>query len=333
MLHVTNGDATATKMRESGIGGTVLPWRDVLHEGPVPAGMSLTDLSRRRARFIADAGWAGEAETRRSFGERDAALGRFRDHEAVLLWFEHDLYDQLQLIQILDWFADQERGQTPLGLICVDAVPGYLRFRGLGELRPSDLASLVEAQQPVGAAHFALAKDAWRAFRSPDPRAIESVLADGTAALPFLAGALVRHLEQFPAVGDGLSRTERQVLDLVAADVRAPVRLFEAAQDLEERPFMGDTVFWTHLARLTDGPMPLLDRAGLAQVEPTPDGGREEAQHLTMTATGAAVRAGIHDWQRSSDDVRWLGGVRLQDDPWRWDRQRQRLVGPKTTHA
>jgi hypothetical protein len=37
-----------------------------------------------------------------SFERRDEAITRFRDHEEVVLWFEHDLFDQLQLIQILD---------------------------------------------------------------------------------------------------------------------------------------------------------------------------------------------------------------------------------------
>jgi hypothetical protein len=61
MLHVTNGDSAAEGIRASGVAGEVLPWRDVLHEGPVPAGLALAELSRVRAGFIADKGW-GEAE-------------------------------------------------------------------------------------------------------------------------------------------------------------------------------------------------------------------------------------------------------------------------------
>ncbi len=36
MLHVTNG--TSVSLAESGLGGEILAWVDVLHEGPVPAG-------------------------------------------------------------------------------------------------------------------------------------------------------------------------------------------------------------------------------------------------------------------------------------------------------
>ena len=44
--------------------------------------------------------------------EQEEALSRFSDHEEVVLWFEHDLFCQVQLIYLLDWFARRELGQT-----------------------------------------------------------------------------------------------------------------------------------------------------------------------------------------------------------------------------
>src|SRR5262245_38420464 len=97
--------------------GQVLPWRDVLHEGPVPGALSLDELSRRRARFIVEAGWWDDlAAVEKDFRERDAVLKATARHDEVVLWFEHDLYDQLQLIQILDWFVAHPVAK--LSLIC-----------------------------------------------------------------------------------------------------------------------------------------------------------------------------------------------------------------------
>ena len=56
-LHITNGDVAAERIRGSSLPGEVLPWRDLLHEGPVPAGLSLDEMSRVRARFIAGSMW------------------------------------------------------------------------------------------------------------------------------------------------------------------------------------------------------------------------------------------------------------------------------------
>jgi hypothetical protein len=54
MLHLTNGDSAAGTLRETGLSGTVMASRDVLHEGPVPAGFTLEGMSDVRARFLTE---------------------------------------------------------------------------------------------------------------------------------------------------------------------------------------------------------------------------------------------------------------------------------------
>ncbi len=69
-LHVTNGDSVAGSLRVTGIPGEILPWRDILHEGPVPLDLSPGQLRETRARFIADQGWGGYQEVLRDFETR-----------------------------------------------------------------------------------------------------------------------------------------------------------------------------------------------------------------------------------------------------------------------
>jgi hypothetical protein len=86
MLHVTNGDSAAEKIRSAGIPGSVLPWRDVLHEGPVPCGLSLDELRTVRARLIADVVWATFEDALRGFAQRDAT--GFEPTESSVGWAE-----------------------------------------------------------------------------------------------------------------------------------------------------------------------------------------------------------------------------------------------------
>src|SRR4051812_7796127 len=115
MLHLTNGDSAAVPLRHTGVTGEVIAWRDVLHEGPTPGGLGLEAMSDVRARFLASWSDAEFADVRRQLGARDAALRAARH---VVLWFEHDLYDQLQLIQILATLAVQP--ETTAELICIN---------------------------------------------------------------------------------------------------------------------------------------------------------------------------------------------------------------------
>jgi hypothetical protein len=332
MLHITNGDSAGETLGASGVPGEVLPWRDILHEGPVPPGFSLGDLSEVRARFIVDAGFGGAYDdVLTGFRQRDAALARCAEHKEVALWFEHDLYDQLHLLQLLDWFAGQDRSATRLSLICIGAFAGHPIFYGLGQLSPAELASLFPSRHTVTDAEMALARAAWQAFRSPDPTALEEVLSGDTSALPFLRAALRRHLEDFPSTENGLSRTERELLEVILARAQTPHAIFGAWQAREDAPYMGDTPLWAHLHRLGDGPQPLvaLTDGGVFRLpREAPNPAQFAAQHVTLTDAGRAVLAGRADHLALNGIDRWLGGVYLHADCplWRWHAQYERLV-------
>ncbi|HJP25911.1 MAG TPA: hypothetical protein QF550_01165, partial [Arenicellales bacterium] len=75
-LIITNGDAAVDVMKRAGLADHFLPWRDVLYEGPVLAGLDLTSLSTLRARFISDRGWGEPERVLHSFRERDRELER-----------------------------------------------------------------------------------------------------------------------------------------------------------------------------------------------------------------------------------------------------------------
>ncbi|MCU1329880.1 MAG: polymerase, sigma-24 subunit, subfamily, partial [Bryobacterales bacterium] len=134
MIHITNGDSTIMGLRASGLRGDLLAWRDPLHDGPVPRCESLAQLSTIRARALADFGWGSYDDIRQDFAERDARLEASLSEDEVVLWFEHDLYDQLQLLQLLDWFSRQALGTTRLTLIQIDSHPEVKPFHGLGQL-------------------------------------------------------------------------------------------------------------------------------------------------------------------------------------------------------
>ena len=167
-----------------------------------------------------------------------------------MVWLEHDLYDQLQLIQILDTVD----GGT-------DAVEAILPDRFLGEMDVAELSALWPGRAPVRRDQVALAQFAWEAVRAPGPQAIEALLTTHPAALPHLGPALRRHLEELPATGDGLSRTERQALEAIRRGRRTPLAIFVATQRAEEAPFLGDTWMWARLAALGSGEERLVETA------------------------------------------------------------------------
>jgi hypothetical protein len=332
VLHITNGDSAGQTIGASGLPGVWLAWKDVLHEGPVPAGLALAELSETRAQFIADQGWSGDyASVLADFHARDAVLAGYSAHEEVILWFEHDLYDQLQLLQLLDWFAGRGLGATRLSLICIGTFPGRARFLGIGELTSTELASLFPTRHLVTQEELALGSAAWSAFRAPEPIALEGLLAGDTSALPFLGAALLRHMEEFPATQDGLARTQRELLTVIRAGSQAPRAIFSAWQAMEVAPYMGDTPLWSHLRDLGASPRPLValaDGGRFRTPSETPSPDQFAAQRVALTDAGQAVLAGQADYLALNGINRWLGGVWLRAGApiWRWDAPGRRLI-------
>jgi hypothetical protein len=308
MLHITNGDCAVPTIRSAGVTGDILPWRDVLHEGPVPAPATLDSLRPLRARFLAPEG-GSVVDVARDLEQRDRRLGAMASDDEVALWFEHDLYDQLQLAQVLDWCATKRR-QPPYNAprLTLAQADSYL-----GMMKPEQARALWEARLDVTDAQLDAAQRAWGAFASPDPRDIERVLSD-VDALPFMRAALTRHLEEFPAVENGLSRIERQTLETLVVGSWPFHELFQAAHIEREDPFfLGDLTFLDRLKAMATGDEPLV---------------RLDHEKAWLTDAGRDTLAGRRDRVETLGIDRWLGGVHLKGRrvPFRWDAQARRIV-------
>jgi hypothetical protein len=205
LLHITNGESAGDTLRQTALGGAVLPWQDALHEGPVPA-LPRQELLRTRAGFLADCGWGRQQVLLSALERRDRQLLQaLRDDLEAVLWFEHDLYDQLQLLDVLALAHTEE---TVPELIVIGSFPGKPSFTGVGELTARELETLWPSRRRAAPAALEAATRAWAAVQTPEPTALAAWATHDTAELPFLAPALRRLLEELPAPTDGLSRTE-----------------------------------------------------------------------------------------------------------------------------
>src|SRR5436190_13886470 len=108
MLHLHNGDSTAETARRAGLPGDHLAWREALVCGPTPADVSTEEFLQMRARHLSSAYGVRSDECEAELRRQYQALSQYAKHDEVVLWFEHDLFCQVQLIYLLDWFAQHD---------------------------------------------------------------------------------------------------------------------------------------------------------------------------------------------------------------------------------
>jgi hypothetical protein len=295
-LHVTNGDSTVAGLRGTGQVERVMPWRDALHEGPVPD-VPDAELRRVRSEFL-----GVDADL---FAARDSVLADHR-HGEYVLWFEADLYDQLQIVQILARLHSLDVPAERITLICVGEHLGIAHFGGLGELTSEQLGRLpATAAITLTAGSLEHATRAWAALRAPDPAALNEIAATPSNELRFVAEAYDRLSREYPSTRDGLSLTERRLLAAVADGAETAGQAFVRAAAREARPFLGDTWAFERIANLAAAPAPLL----------------EDGDRLRLTETGREVLSGRADHAALNGVDRWIGGVHLTgtSPAWRWD--------------
>lgn len=303
-LHITNGDSVLYLWKKAGLAGTHLAWRDALHEGPVPADLSSEALSRVRAGYLAARGYGNPIKIHHDFEKRDAVVRRADEFDEIVLWFEHDLYDMLQLLNILEALRQCGIGAGRVQLIQSDHY--------LGVLTADEISALYPKRKYLTSAMEEGAVRAWRIFTQSSPDELTAAASQDYVGLPFMRDALKRLCEEYPACGSGLSRTQRHLLEACAQGARTKEDIFRRSQAREEAPFLGDTACYAQIADLAAEPAPLLTAL-------------ERGYELTVL--GRRVLAGDADWLEMQPLDRWIGGTHLNAEcEWRWDEARSLLI-------
>jgi len=321
-LHVMNGDAAANRLRASGLSDPMIVWTDLLHEGPQSIDASPSQRRKTRAAHLSSMGFGPAEQIEKRFEHADAELSNPGDGRERVLWFEHDLYDQLLLIRHLHWLSQHDPGACDsVSLICIGSFPGVERFIGLGQLEPDQIASLLETRMPIREEHLSLGRDVWVDYCSPDPASILRWLTSDTSALPYLHKAICRHLRQYPSAFNGLGLTEQFILESLQDGPLSAGAVFADGQKREASPFLGDAVVYHYIHRLAQEPTPA--------VEVSEEGRAVTAKTVvSLTDFGRRLLAGDADRIHTNGIDRWLGGVRLSSGAadWRWDESNQQLL-------
>lgn len=289
-LHITNGDTTVSLLKAADIRGDYLPWRDILHIGPVPMTNDLASLSSIRACYLAEIGFADQSTAKVNFSERDKTFAKRSQYEEVILWFEHDLYDQLQLIQILSLMPAREAKNNRISLVN----PGQY----LGQLTTGEALEQFEKRKPITTEQILLANLAWNAYRQPTPLDWYELLKAPSSSLPFLNGAIARSIQELPETKSSLNKTESIILNILAANKATPVQLFRQYCTVEPVKFHGDMSFFWYLQQLKQ------DHAELFI---------EDGEYLSLSGIGIKVLEGKYQLNREYLNERWLGGYCISD--------------------
>ncbi len=284
-LHVTNGDSAVELFKAGGIHGEFLPWRDVMHVGPLIDSESIEDISNIRALYLAYLKWDTLENLRADFEQRDLKLRKAERYDQIYLWFEHDLYDQLQLIQILDYVSNYPNLLEKTQLIQTSNYIGYHK--------PEQILNLFKMATKVTHSQVQTASEIFDAFKKGNVEMLQQYSESTVDGLPCLARALKRLTLELPSEVTGCTRTEEYILELINKGCNTRSKLFKEYCRQEPIQFHGDqSFFWVVDQMCVDQP------ALISQMPET----------YKLTEIGSKVLQNQQKWVRKYSRFHWLGG-------------------------
>ncbi|MEO9460439.1 MAG: hypothetical protein ABJE63_10875 [Lentilitoribacter sp.] len=322
-LIYTNGDSASSKIEALKLADKAVPWRDILHEGPVEGHMPLAKRSETRAKFIHEFDGGDHSEILQSFKERDKTLFYLNEYSKVELWFEHDLYDQLQLLQILD-FAHHNLEQQDFYLVQTNDY--------LGEMNDEAFQSLPTLAKPVTQEMKTYASKAWHALTQKTPDNLIRVL--DNKDMPFTAPAIRRLVMEYPDSRTGLPTSIFNAFTLLLNGPASIGKLFEHMQNCELAKFMGDLSFAKYIDEFGTCLQPLIAGENIIYSTSKASGRQNLEQiqnyfkqkiHLTEFGKKVMERDANHVSKNGID--RWICGVHLTpENLYFYDMKRAKIV-------
>lgn len=281
------------------------------------ASITQREWIERRARFFEKKLGIPKDDFIKNAEEQNRSLDALPRDSEIVLWFEHDRFDQTMLMYLLNELS--LKGFHQLSMVTINQYPGIENFYGLGQLTSQQLEGLFYTnKQPISQEQLDEAVTCWKAYTSNDPTDIEKWIASTSEKLPFLKQAMQSHLSNFPSLQTGLNEVESLALRYIQDKTCSFSDIYDyiSKQRMNDSP--SDWYFSAILTELKKGPYPLLESD-----VPLPNFLYPEPNaKLSLTKYGMDVLNGkINRFDLVESDW-WLGGVFLKENHWYWDGQR-----------
>lgn len=296
--------------RHSGIPGDTLICREMLSEGKVKYTREISVFFESRAKHLEYQYGIDKQTYYTNVVQETELLREVARYDEVVLWFEFDLFCQINMLFILHYLYSEVKNPPAISLVSLDHHPDIPNFRGLGMLRPDHLPPLFEQRVALTPDDIQFAEDAWDAYCMNTPLALETLSQLPPGNLRYLPAAIRAHLQRLPNVENGLNVIEQFFLQRLSLGKYRWYDLY--------------TLFWNELSIFGFGDFQLdiyaqrMRSSGVIE---------QENQLLTITRLGREI---LDNEENYTDYValehRWLGGIRMQHSPWRWDPELQRVV-------
>ena len=243
LLHITNGDSFTERLQTLPLKGDIITWREMLCEGKTLSTVGSESFWKTRFEFLnknykVSKSWFVE-KTLKEY----RSLCNHKQQEQIVLWFEYDLFCQVNMLAVLSWLK-MHRRHAEISLVCSGKEDESDKLYALNELSDDKLVSLYENRTILSQNDLEYADYVWQLYCSDNPIRLENLSDYKNYQFDYLSDAIKVHLQRFPSIKNGLNGVENHILNL-AVQEKPKTRKEFLSQILSNQGFhgFGDTQY------------------------------------------------------------------------------------------
>ncbi|MEX0290622.1 MAG: DUF1835 domain-containing protein [Flavobacteriaceae bacterium] len=236
-LHITNGDSFTQRLEKLQLKGEIITWREMLCEGKTETNVGSESFWKTRFDFLhknykVSKSWFVE-KTLKEY----RSLCNHKQQDQIILWFEYDLFCQVNMLAVLSWLKTYRR-HAEISLVCSGREDESDRLYGLSELTDEQLLSLYENKKILSQSDIEYADYVWQLYCSDNPIRLENLTDFDNYQFDYLGEAIQAHLKRFPSIKNGLNAIENRVLE-VATEQKPKSKKALLSNILQNQGFYG----------------------------------------------------------------------------------------------
>ena len=212
ILHITNGDSTTNYLKKLGFSGDFITWREMLCEGKTTSDVGSERFWKNRYDFFKNSYKISKQNFINYTVKEYRNLCNKKEQKEIVLWFEYDLFCQVNMIAVLSWLKRYRKGYH-ISLVCSGTIKGSNKMHGLSDLSKEQISNHYKNKVELTQDDIEYADYIWQLYCSNNPLRLETIYKfNTTSPFKYLATALEAHLQRFPSLENGLNTIENTIL-------------------------------------------------------------------------------------------------------------------------
>jgi len=251
-VHILNGDSTAEILKESGISGDRIVWREVLCEGALSVTVGNDEFWGLRYAYFEEELQVNRLDYYDKVIKELIQIEDLTQYDEVVLWFEYDLFCQVNLMGLCTYLLHHYTKSSTYHLVCVGKEKNNADLMTLADYSSQDFEKLYEERIKLTRHDLLFAKECWEVYVANEIQALKQFDFKKNKKFKYFQLTMKQHLKRF-SDSDALNQIDSKILQTIQTNAYTKRNILKALLTWQKKETVygfGDLQYDRYLEKL-----------------------------------------------------------------------------------